>query len=238
MATPRFFVDQPLAAGAEIELGDEDAHHAAHVLRLDDGAPIVLLHEGAAWDARLASKGKGGLAASVIARRSEETAELTMRFVILQAVIKGNKFDEVVEKCVELGAARIVPVICDRSYADAGSAKVARWRRIARSAAQQSRRQVLPRIDDPMPWVRAVAESRPLVVAWEGAPAGSLESALGRIAGSSSLALAVGPEGSFTGEELSVARRAGAEFVSLGPAILRTETAAAALLAALASRQW
>jgi 16S rRNA (uracil1498-N3)-methyltransferase len=158
----------------------------------------------------------------------------------LQALIKGAKFDDVVEKCVELGASRIVPMRCERSEADASGHKVERWRRIARAAAQQSRRNIVPAVDDVRSFAEALsAGGVPLLVASERAPKGSLAEALRANAGSTALAIAVGPEGSFTDAELAAAKEAGAAFVSLGPAILRTETAAAALLAAIASvRVW
>ncbi len=238
MSAPRFFVDGAIVAGTDLSLDADDAHHVSHVLRLRAGDAVVLLRDGVAWDARITEVSKGGVRVRAIEARGESGGELPRAVTVVQAMVKGNKFDDVVEKCVELGARRIVPVLCERSYAQAGTSKLERWRRIARAAAAQSRRLVLPVVDAPMLWNEALAAVSPLIVAWEGAPRETLGPALAAIGEARHLGIAVGPEGSFTGGELDAARAAGARLVSLGPTILRTETAAAALLAAIASRAW
>jgi 16S rRNA (uracil1498-N3)-methyltransferase len=157
---------------------------------------------------------------------------------VLQAVTKGARFDDVVEKTVELGARRIVPVECARSYGEATEHKVERWRRIARAAAQQSRRRSLPAVEEPATWETAIARHAsmmPVVVGWERSTKGSLAEVIRRCAGAVALAIAVGPEGSLTDEEIEFARCAGCSMAWLGPTILRTDTAAAAMLAAIAS---
>lgn len=239
MSAPRFFVKGPLVEGATVALGADDAHHASHVLRLRAGAPIVVVADGVAWDAVIAVADCSG--AHALRPSPEGGGDIGIDVTVLQALTKGSKFDVVVEKCVELGARRIVPVRCERSETDASAHKVERWRRIARSAAEQSRRNIVPVVDDPRPLAEAlaVASGSTLLVASERAPKGSLAEALRAHAASKSFTIAIGPEGSFTDAELAAARTAGASFVSLGPAILRTETAAAALLAAIASaRVW
>ncbi|HEY7995177.1 MAG TPA: RsmE family RNA methyltransferase [Candidatus Eremiobacteraceae bacterium] len=238
MSAPRFFVDGPVTTGATIALRPDDAHHASHVLRMRADAPIVVVAGGLAWDAVI---GAADCETAHILRPSPDSGgDIGIDVTVLQALIKGAKFDDVVEKCVELGASRIVPMRCERSEADASGHKVERWRRIARAAAQQSRRNIVPAVDDVRSFAEALsAGGVPLLVASERAPKGSLAEALRANAGSTALAIAVGPEGSFTDAELAAAKEAGAAFVSLGPAILRTETAAAALLAAIASvRVW
>lgn len=235
---PRFFVDGPVTTGATVALGSDDAHHASHVLRLRADAPIVVVAGGIAWDAVMAAS---DCKTAHILRPSPDTGgDIGIDVTVLQALTKGAKFDDVVEKCVELGANRIVPVRCERSESDASAHKVERWRRIARSAAQQSRRNIVPAVDDVRSFAAALSTARaPILVASERAPRGSLADALRAHAESTVWTIAVGPEGSFTDAELTAAENAGASFVSLGPAILRTETAAAALLAAIASaRVW
>lgn len=238
MSTPRFFVEEPVEEEIEVGIHGEDAHHIITVLRLKMSDSVVLLRDGVAWDAVITRADRNGVRAWVCGLSDERRAELPVRVAVLQAVVRGKKFDEVVDRCVQLGAVRIVPVLCERSYAKAGSEKVERWRRIAREAAQQSRRHELPRVDDPLAWKDALAMAKPLFVAWEGAPASSLAEAKTAIGSADSLTIAVGPEGSFTSAELEAAREAGARFVSLGPTILRTENAAASLLAAIASKYW
>ncbi|HYK54366.1 MAG TPA: RsmE family RNA methyltransferase [Candidatus Eremiobacteraceae bacterium] len=238
MSAPRFFVAAPVSIGATIALEPDDMHHASHVLRLRADAPIVVVAGGVAWDAVIAT---ADCATAHILRPSPEGGgDIGLDVTILQALIKGTKFDDVVEKCVELGARRIVPVRCERSESEASEHKVERWRRIARSAAQQSRRNILPTVEEPLAFADAlVAVKATLIVASERAPKGSLAETLRAHQDTASFVIAIGPEGSFTDVELELAKKAGASFVSLGPAILRTETAAAALLAAIASdRVW
>ncbi|HEV2908819.1 MAG TPA: 16S rRNA (uracil(1498)-N(3))-methyltransferase [Candidatus Eremiobacteraceae bacterium] len=239
MSAPRFFVDVECAAGAQIELRHDDAHHAIEVLRMHTGDPLVIVRDGTAWDATLSDSGRGRASAQLIAPRGESGGELPVAVTVLQAIAKGSKFDEVVEKAVELGARRIVPVVCERSYAEASSAKIERWRRIARSAAQQSRRRYLPEVGDPMTWMealRATNVDRPTLVAYERASPGSFDAVVDRIGEARSIAIAIGPEGGLTDAEVAAAKESGGALVSLGPTILRTETAAPAMLAALAAR--
>lgn len=238
MSAPRFFVSEPCAVGIEIALDDGDAHHAANVLELKRGEKVVVLDAVGAWHAEVVAVSKGSVRVRIVGAADESTGELPVAVTVLQALVKGSKFDEVVEKTVELGVRRIVPVRCERSYAEAGSAKIERWRRIARAAAQQSRSRILPIVEDPINWAVAAeksAASMATIVAWEGAPHGSLAQAIQSMKDAKAIAIAVGPEGSFTEVELAVAQSAGCLLVSLGPTILRTETAAAAMLAAIAS---
>lgn len=242
MSTPRFFVESDCAVGYDVELGADDAHHVISVLRLHAGEPIVIVRDGTAWDATLHERSRGRARARIDAQREEAGGELPVAVTVVQAIVKGGKFDEVVEKCVELGVRRIVPALCERSYAQANPAKLERWRRIACSAAQQARRRYLPEVAEPLPWSDALASYRgdvkPLV-AYENAPPGSLAAALETIGDARSVAIAVGPEGGLAPLEVDAARAGGCALVSLGPTILRTETAAPAMLAALAAlRAW
>ena len=240
MPAPRFFVAIDCAEGVEFDLGRDDAHHVTNVLRMQPGERLVAIDGNGPWDADVTVMSKGRVRVRPVGRSNEVGGELPVEIDVLQAVTRGAKFDEVVEKCVELGAQRIVPIACARSYAEATPTRVDRWRRIARSAAQQSRRRIVPFVADPLSWEEAVrTTSIPLIVGWEGAQRGTLAAVLKQIDTSSPMAIAIGPEGSFTEDELELARTAHAELVSLGPMILRTQTAAAALISAMAAlRGW
>jgi 16S rRNA (uracil1498-N3)-methyltransferase len=240
VAAPRFFVAIDCAEGVEFDLSKDDAHHVTNVLRMQPGERLVAIDANGPWDADVSAMSKGRVRVRPVGRSSDVGGELPVEIDVLQAVTRGAKFDEVVEKCVELGAVRIVPIACERSYAEATPTRVDRWRRIARSAAQQSRRRIVPFVADPLSWEEAVrVTSIPLIVGWEGAERGTLAAALQRIDTSSPVAIAIGPEGSFTEGELEIARAAKAELVSLGPTTLRTQTAAAALLSAMSAiRGW
>ncbi|HUS14722.1 MAG TPA: RsmE family RNA methyltransferase, partial [Chloroflexia bacterium] len=155
-------------------------------------------------------------------------------------LLKGEKFGWVLQKATELGVAAIVPVVSARtvvSGAEAGG-KPERWARIVREAAEQSRRGRCPAVAAPLPWpaavARAVAESELVLVPWEEAPPEArLGPLLERALLAARVSVLVGPEGGLTAAEVAAATAAGAVVVSLGPRILRAETASLALLALL-----
>jgi len=237
MGAPRFFSADDVTAGALVALEEVDAHHASGVLRAKAGEPLTLVSAGAAWDAEFATIGKNSVTTRVVRRSADQGGELPVQVVVLQALTKGAKFDVVVEKTVELGASRIVPVLCARSEAEGGPNKTDRWRRIARAAAMQSRRRIVPEIEPSCSWDDALdrfAAGALTLVAFERADKGSFATAIATYR-DNAIVIAVGPEGGLQADEVARARRHGAQIVSLGPTTLRTETAAAALLAASAS---
>jgi len=153
---------------------------------------------------------------------------------LLMAVFKFDHMEWGIEKATELGVARITPVIARRTekhLSQAAAKRVERWRRIAREAAQQSRRSDVPEVSDPVTLKAALegvsAQTRLLLAETE--QENSLRAALA--SGARSVALAIGPEGGWTPEEMSVFAAAGWKSVTLGPRILRAETAAIAGLA-------
>ena len=237
MQGPRYFVALNVVAGVPMELAADDARHASTVLRSRPGDTLTILAGGVAWDAEFASVGSSGV--WVVARHPSalQSGELPTKVTILQALTKGAKLDEVVEKSVELGAANIVPVICARSESAGGENKVTRWRRIARTAAMQSRRRVVPLVEEPITWQVACETWMPqamALVAYELAKSATLTMALSSYEVGAPVVITVGPEGGLTTDEVGLAHKFGAHIVSLGPTILRTETAAAALLSATA----
>jgi 16S rRNA (uracil1498-N3)-methyltransferase len=239
MAVPRYFTSEPVAAGAVLQLDADDAHHASSVLRCKAGESLTVVAAGVVWDAEFAACGKREVTVRAIRAAADQAGELPAPVIVLQAVTKGAKFDDVVEKTVELGAARIVPVLFARSEGEGSATKEERWRRIARAAAMQSRRRIVPTVDAPLSWEAALeqhAAGALTLVAFEGAPRATLEDAIQKYQRGDALVIAIGPEGGMRRDEVEHARSRGAHIVSLGPTILRTETAAAALLAAAASR--
>lgn len=238
MQGPRYFITAKIVAGEPVDLDADDARHASAVLRSRVGDALTLVAEGVAWDAEFASIGSRGVTAVARQPSASQSGELPVDVTILQALTKGAKFDEVVEKTVELGAVRIVPVIFSRSEAPGSANKVDRWRRIARAAAMQSRRRVIPSVEEPIEWSRACESFRTntlTLLADEHADRATLRRAFARYVAGAPVVIAVGPEGGLTAEDVKRAAERGATSVSLGPTILRTETAAAALLAAVAS---
>ncbi|HUS17061.1 MAG TPA: 16S rRNA (uracil(1498)-N(3))-methyltransferase [Chloroflexia bacterium] len=238
----RFFVDSPLPpeVGAGLGLPAELAHQVGHVLRLRPGDRVVLLdNSGAECEVALTAFARDGVRGEVRAWRPA-AAEIGPQITLYACLLKGEKFGWVLQKATELGVAAIVPVVSARtvvSGAEAGG-KAERWTRIVREAAEQSRRGRCPAVAAPLPWpaavARAVAESEQVLVPWEEAPPeAGLGPLLERARAAARVSVLVGPEGGLTAAEVGAATAAGALAVSLGPRILRAETASLALLALL-----
>ena len=225
---PRLFVRSPLGEGVRVELDQGQANYLGNVMRLGEGAE-VLLFDGASgeWLGRVAEAGRKRMALTV-ERRTRE-AETIPDVWLAFAPVKRTQTDWLVEKATELGAARLMPVITQRTIVE--RVKTERLESIAIEAAEQCGRTVLPKIDEPVPLARFLErrdEARPLYFADEsgGQPAATAFKPGPAL-------ILTGPEGGFTDQERALIRGAdNALAVSLGPRILRAETAALAGLAA------
>ena len=237
-ALPRFFIDGA-PAGDTIEIAGEDAHHIARVLRMKPGETLTVC-DGAGADYRCTLTGTdGGRALCHVEARTPSRGEPNVRLTLYMALPKGDKMDLIVQKAVELGAFRVVPYAAARSVsrpdAKALQKKTARWRKIAREAAQQSGRGRVPEVADCLSFAEAVrlaGQSELPLLLYENEQENSLRAAL-TAHPFAEAALMVGPEGGFAGEEVQAACAAGLASVSLGPRILRCETAPLAALAAV-----
>jgi 16S rRNA (uracil1498-N3)-methyltransferase len=228
------------ARGAErIRLRGAEARYLRDVLRLRRGARLEVFDgEGGQFIAEVADVGRSGVELAVVAVSERSPAESPLSLTLAVAVAKGAKLDWVVEKATELGVSRIVPFTCARTIPQGDFAsRTRRWQRLAEAAATQSRRAVCPDVDDVAPF-SAVLELAPqrdrAILFWERGDA-SIDSRSDR-----SVATAVvvtGPEGGFTDEEATAARSAGFTIATLGPRILRAETAALTAVA-LAQNRW
>jgi 16S rRNA (uracil1498-N3)-methyltransferase len=223
---PRLFVREPLAESASVELGAGQANYLGNVLRLKQGAELLLFDGSSGeWLARIAEAGKKRMALTV-ERRTRE-AETIPDVWLAFAPVKRAQTDWLVEKATELGAARLVPVMTRRTVAE--RVKLERLEAIAIEAAEQCGRTRLPTIDAPVPLARLLEGSdRKLYFADEagGEPAASAFAP-------PPATILVGPEGGFADEERARIRASrNAVPISLGPRILRAETAALAALAA------
>ena len=223
---PRLFVRHDLHEGVRVELDPGQANYLGNVMRLGEGAEL-LVFDGASgeWLARIAEAGKKRMALFVVRRTRE--AEAVPDVCLAFAPVKRTQTDWLVEKATELGAARLIPVITRRTIVD--RVKIERLESIAIEAAEQCGRTRLPEIDPPLPLADLLrTEGRTLYFADErgGEPARAAFRA-------GAATILTGPEGGFTDEERA-AIRAGPDAVplSLGPRILRAETAALAALAA------
>lgn len=234
--TTRFFVER--VAGARVTLGKEDSHHLLRVMRAEPGEPFVVLAEGVQYDCRLAGAEEGRAVGEVLAQRPA-TGEPPVKITLFQGLAKGEKMETVVQHCTELGVCGFVPVATSRAVVKLEPKKAAerveRWQKIAREAAEQSRRGAVPTVAPVASWKEAAARCGSFdlaVVPWEegGRP---LRELLTENPGARSIAVFIGPEGGLSPEEVDLARQKGAVAVTLGPRILRTETAGLAAAAAI-----
>lgn len=220
--------------GQSINLA-EIHHQLQVVLRLQAGAQFVLLDgQGHAFQAELlmlTRKEATGRVLAEVACPPEPRAQVTL----YQATLKADKFEWILQKGTELGVSRFVPVISQRSIVRPTAAvlnKYARWQAIIREAAEQCGRGRLPELLPPLDWSAAIQQAHGLrLLPWEEQhrAAVTIKTALTSPAdNSTSLALLIGPEGGIAEEEAMAAQAQGWQWVSLGPRILRAETAAIA----------
>jgi 16S rRNA (uracil1498-N3)-methyltransferase len=239
VSTPPVFLVDALPTGAATVLDGAEGHHAATVRRLRPGEPLVLSdgHGGVA-DCVVTEPVEGGLRLAVTAVRRLDPPD--PRFVLVQALAKGDRGELAVELAVELGVDLVVPWAAARSVVrwegPRGQRALERWRSTARAAAKQSRRAWLPAVAPPAT-TREVAD---LVGAAAGAlvlhEAADTPLVAVPLPDEGDLVLVVGPEGGLDDAELAAFTGAGATAVRLGEPVLRTSTAGAAALAALSLR--
>ena len=235
----RFFVPPDCIREDTVVLPEDIALQLSRVLRSRPGDRIMVLDDtGWEYEAVLESVGPGQARGSIAARRAA-AGEPRAKITLYQSLLKRDRFELALQKCTELGVSRFVPTVCARSVArtQSGEGRTSRMRKIITEAAEQSRRGRVPVLDVPMSFTAACdAIEGPAVIPWEGVKGTSLRSALGhwRADGiESGVSLLIGPEGGFTAEEIEHARSRGIEPVTLGPRILRAETAAIAAVSAI-----
>jgi len=222
-------------------LTGEQAAHLARVLRAQPGQIFDVVADGFLHRAEVVSVNEQEV---VFALHEELEAEAALPVDLLMAVFKFDHMEWGIEKATELGAARITPVIARRTekhLAQAAAKRVERWRRIVLEAAKQSRRTDVPVVDDPVALKLALggvtASTKLLLAETEQEQSLLNELASQRVSESEepAVALAIGPEGGWTPEEMALFSENGWRHVTLGPRILRAETAAIAALAVCAA---
>ena len=228
----QFFVDNAPARRAVIT--GEQARQIATVLRLEPGERITLVADRTAHEVILESVTPAEVTGRIVKRRRLAT-ELRFDLTLGLPLLKGDRSEEVVEAVSQLGVRRIVPFSSSRSVVkELSPAKLERWRRIAREAAETAHRAIVPEIEPVVSWGALFDRlTGRIVVCWEAEEHASLIEA----AAGNDISLVVGPEGGLTLEEIGVAREHHAAVVSLGLRTLRAETAAIAATAVLASRR-
>jgi 16S rRNA (uracil1498-N3)-methyltransferase len=245
MRLTRVYVDTGLHSGSVLELPRDSASHLAKVLRARVGDDLILFNgDGSEFPAVIETVRGSRVSVAVGAARAAMRESL-LQISLIQCVPRGDRMDFVVQKATELGVTRIVPVLSQRSVvklsAEQAASKLIHWQAVAISACEQSGRNCLPQIDTALPLLNYLG-------ALPDKPAGALRLVLepdqtaaadngsAAAAAIDAVQFAIGPEGGFAPEELEALRLCGFSRITLGPRVLRTETAAIAGLVMLQIR--
>ena len=242
MALPRFYCPVVLTSGTTIELPVALAHHAVRVLRLKPDAPIVLFNgDGGQYPAILIVDEKRAYAE--LGPHDPVERELNGEITLVQGVASGDKMDWIIEKAVELGASRIVPITAQRSVLQLKAERLAKrmdhWRRITQSASEQCGRNRLMDVQEPCTLQQYLSNTADRSSTLFCHPAGEQTLAEALKNAQQNLVFLVGPEGGWSDEEQALVDRQGLVAVRFGTRVLRTETACLALISAsCALRGW
>lgn len=253
----RFYLPPECCSGSELALTGREAHHALHVVRVQEGEQIVIL-DGAGTKilCRVDRRGRDSVTAAAISR--ETVPAPPCRITLLQAVPKGKTFETIVQKATELGTWRIVPVLTERTiWKEDRSSKteVARandahavpgtrsgkWRQVAIEAIKQCGNPWLPQIEKPLTLRELLSRAEQFDLALVGSLRPDCRHLRDYLAAyrqqhggpPKTVGIWIGPEGDFTAGELSAIQASGVHPISLGPLVLRTDTAATCCLAIL-----
>lgn len=235
----RFFVTEDQLQGEYVRLDPSDAVHIARVLRMRPGEEItVCCTNGQAYSCKLDQVDKREVWAEILSSAPFDS-EPTVQTTVYAGLSKGDRFDYLLQKCVECGAARVVPFLSQhcvvRPDPQEGEKKRLRYQRIALEASKQCQRSRVVQVGEIVPLERALSQAAqadcPLFL-YEKERQRSL-SALLREAKRTSFSIVAGPEGGFSPEEAALAAQMGLHCVSIGPRILRCETAPVAALCAV-----
>lgn len=225
MTTPRFLVHPDALGHADTAVLTGDELHHLRVRRLHVGSELVLC-DGLGHQRHGIVTALGHDRAVVRISADEPLQrESQLHLVLAQALLKADKLDLVLEKATELGVSDILLFTCERTLRHAGADRRARWNRVARSAAKQCQRSIVPRVEGPISFEAILHRSDPLrLFFWENGPLHGLPRSGQEPA--ASMLVVVGPEGGFSAAEAEQASAAGFQLVGIGPRILRAETAA------------
>jgi 16S rRNA (uracil1498-N3)-methyltransferase len=242
----RCYIEPAQWAAETLALSREEAQHLAESMRAQPGVHVLIFDgAGRTGEAEVLSA-SGGRMAQVLLRRLTEVVipKPSVQITLVQALPKGRRMDDIVDRATELGVSAVIPVVTDRTIVRSGGderddAKAERWRRVALSAAKQCGVAWLPEIFSPMSyraaWRQLAGFDRVIIGSlYAGATPFHAAMEQVRAARPSTVALIIGPEGDFTEAEIQLAVEGGAIPVGFGPRVLRTDMAATYGLAVLA----
>jgi len=236
----RFFLEPDQWNAASPALNAHESHHALDVLRLGSGDRLTVF-DGSGGEATAQIVAVEGRHAQLRVMPKTQTAPLPCAITLAQAIPKGKNMDFIIQKAVELGASRIAPLLSDRTVVHLNAAEAAKkrdkWREIALEACKQCGQTRIPEISlprSPKAFFESGEKFDLQLIASLQPDARKMKEALTEVAAPKSACVLVGPEGDFTPAELALAKSSGCMPVTLGPIILRTETAALYCLSVLA----
>ena len=233
----RFYADDRGVTGNAAYLCEEDARHATRVLRMKEGESCELFADGRRFSGEIASIGEE---VEVHILSELPSTEAKLRITLYQGLPKADKMELIVQKSVELGACAVVPVAMSRCVvqldAKDGRKKQERWQKIAREACKQSGRCEMMQVSEPISFKQLLAklpQHQAAIVPWEDARGYSLAKFHQEHPDVTDLAIVIGPEGGMSEDEIARMKEASCQSVTLGPRILRTETAGLCAMSAL-----
>ena len=241
---PRFFVEnENILSDEKIVIGGEDAKHISLSLRARVGEKMTVCDgRGMDYECEIEEITKNEVNLRVL-EKNASLAEPSVKTVLYQALVKSDKFDFIVQKCTELGVSEIVPVITERCISrpddSSLSKKIARWNKIAREAAMQSGRGRIPVVRDALNFNDALSDMKKsdcAFLCYEAEPHIPIDEIYGECGGREkieSISFFVGPEGGIAEAEAEKCSSEGIYLASLGPRILRAETAPLCVVSSL-----
>ena len=236
----RFTLPPERVVDGRVTFDAEESRHLTRVLRLRPGDTVVAT-DGAGRDYTVRLDRVGEASTGTVLAVAPGVPDSPLAVTLVQGVPKGDKMEAIVRAATELGVARVRPAVCERTVVRLEPGRwrdrARRWQRVAREAAKQCGRAVIPEVDAPRPLAECLAGNGAdlRLCCWEGGGT-PLHEALALTTAPRSVLLVVGPEGGLAPPEVEAARERGLTIASLGPRILRTETAGPAVLAILQAR--
>jgi len=228
----RYFVNSTQIIGNKITVIGEDYLHLKKVLRAVKGDFITVCCDGFDYTAEISEICKDYISSNIIDKKKNIT-EAELKVTLFQGLPKADKMELIVQKCIELGVNEIVPVITERCISKINNSndaqnKVSRWQKIAIEAAKQCNRGTIPKIATPIKFTEAISLASKMdlsVIPYEKESSKGFKAVVSRCSDIFTASILIGPEGGFTQQEIQLAESQNIKKITLGPRILRTETA-------------
>lgn len=228
----RYFISNSQISENRVTILGEDYQHLKKVLRVQKDDLITVCCDQVDYITKVDEINSNSII-SVIVDRKANLTESSLRVTLYQSLPKADKMELIVQKCVEIGVYEIVPVITDRCISKISTDKdaqnkIARWQKIAMEAAKQSNRGIVPQISKPIKFsdaLKLVSKTDLAIIPYEKESAANFKDISKQCSGIKASCVFIGPEGGFTEQEIQLAESSGVKKITLGPRILRTETA-------------